>query len=87
MEAMLIQGWLKTTRLLALINKGSTNALVILLTSRTPPQVYSDLTIERILPIDQDFQCDIGNQCESVNQVNFNIFLMNIFSCLHYFRN
>ncbi|XP_003425852.1 inositol polyphosphate 5-phosphatase OCRL [Nasonia vitripennis] len=64
MEAMLIQGWLKTTRLIALVNKGSTNALVILITSRTPPQVYSDLSIERILPIDQDFQCDIGTDEE-----------------------
>jgi phosphatidylinositol-bisphosphatase len=60
MEAMLIRDWFKTTRLIALVNKGSTNALVILLISRVPPQVYSDLTIEKILPIDQDFQCDIG---------------------------
>ncbi|KAJ8669739.1 hypothetical protein QAD02_000998 [Eretmocerus hayati] len=64
MEAMLVQGWLKTTRLLALVNKGSTNALVIILTSRTPPQVYSDLTIEKVLPIDQDFQCDVGTDGE-----------------------
>ena len=60
METMLIQGWLRTSRLLALVNKGSTHALVIFITSRSPPQVYSDLTIEKVLPIDQDFQCDIG---------------------------
>ncbi|XP_066583845.1 uncharacterized protein Ocrl [Prorops nasuta] len=60
MEASLMQGWVRAQRLIALVNKGSTNALVVLLTSRTPPQVYSDLTIERILPIDQDFKCDIG---------------------------
>lgn len=61
MEASLIQGHIKASRLLALVNKGTTNALVILLASRNPPQVYSDLTIERVIPIDQNFKCDIGN--------------------------
>ncbi|KAK0087327.1 hypothetical protein PV325_001267 [Microctonus aethiopoides] len=61
-EASLMQGWIKPLRLLALVNKGSTHALVILLTSRNPPQVYSDLTIERVIPIDQDFKCDIGEE-------------------------
>lgn len=37
-----------------------THALAIFLASRIPPQVYSDLTLEGILPIDQDFKCDIG---------------------------
>ncbi|XP_046627214.1 inositol polyphosphate 5-phosphatase OCRL isoform X3 [Neodiprion virginianus] len=60
METPLIQGWLRAARILALVNKGSTHALVILLTSRTPPRVFSDLTIERVLPIDQDFKCDIN---------------------------
>ncbi|XP_006608948.1 type II inositol 1,4,5-trisphosphate 5-phosphatase isoform X2 [Apis laboriosa] len=60
MEASLIQGWVKAARIIALLNKGTTHALVILITSRTPPQVYSDLTIERVLPIDQDFKCNIN---------------------------
>lgn len=60
MEASLIQGWVKAARIIALLNKGTTYALVILITSRTPPQVYSDLTIERVLPIDQDFKCNIS---------------------------
>lgn len=55
-----MQGWVKSSRLLALVNKGATNALVIFITSRTPALVYSDLTVEKVLPIDQDFQCDIG---------------------------
>lgn len=59
MEASLIQDWVKTARIIALVNKGATYALVVLLTSRMPPQVYSDLTIERVLPIDQDFKCNI----------------------------
>ncbi|CAK9797954.1 Type II inositol 1,4,5-trisphosphate 5-phosphatase [Anthophora plagiata] len=59
-EASLIQGWVKAARIVALLNKGTTHALVILITSRTPPRVYSDLTIERVLPIDQDFKCNIN---------------------------
>ena len=55
-----MQGWVKAARILAVVNKGSTYALVILLTTRTPPQVYSDLTTEKVLPIDEDFKCDIG---------------------------
>lgn len=58
-EALLVQGTVKAPRALALVNKGSTYALVILLTVRTPPQVQSDLTIVKVLPIDQDFKCDI----------------------------
>ncbi|XP_076663441.1 oculocerebrorenal syndrome of Lowe [Andrena cerasifolii] len=60
MEASLIQGLSKDARIIALLNKGTTHALVVLITSRTPPQVYSDLTIERLLPIDQDFKCNIN---------------------------
>ncbi|KAI4496546.1 hypothetical protein M0804_000356 [Polistes exclamans] len=69
MEASLMQGWAKATRVIALVSKGVTYALVVFLISRTPPQVYSDLTIERVLPIDQDFKCDIdtgGKQQEGL---------------------
>ncbi|XP_015590304.1 inositol polyphosphate 5-phosphatase OCRL-1 isoform X2 [Cephus cinctus] len=67
-EASLMQGCMRAARLLALVNKGSTHALVILLTSRTPPQVFSDLTIERVLPIDHDFKCDLdGKQQDSLD--------------------
>lgn len=59
-EASLIQGCVKTVRIIALLGKGTTQALAILISSRTPPQVYSDLTIERLLPIDQDFKCNIS---------------------------
>ncbi|KAG8036817.1 hypothetical protein G9C98_004139 [Cotesia typhae] len=73
MEASLMQGWVKASRLLALVNKGPTHALVILLTSRNPPQVYSDLTIERVLPIDQEFKCDIDTG--SQQQEGLDVFL------------
>ncbi|XP_011146720.1 inositol polyphosphate 5-phosphatase OCRL-1 isoform X1 [Harpegnathos saltator] len=64
-EASLIQGWIKSTRYVALIYKGSTHALAIFLTSKTPPQVYSDLTLEGILPIDQDFKYIIDTNGEA----------------------
>ncbi|XP_014479003.1 PREDICTED: type II inositol 1,4,5-trisphosphate 5-phosphatase [Dinoponera quadriceps] len=64
-EASLIQGWIKSTRYVALIYKGSTHALAIFHTSKTPPQVYSDLTLEGILPIDQDFKCGIDTNGEA----------------------
>ncbi|XP_063977656.1 inositol polyphosphate 5-phosphatase OCRL [Diachasmimorpha longicaudata] len=74
-EASLMQGRAKAPRLLALVNKGPTYALVVFLTSRSPPQVYSDLSIERVLPINQDFKCDIdtGNQLQESPDVYLNI--------------
>ncbi|XP_015123931.1 inositol polyphosphate 5-phosphatase OCRL-1 [Diachasma alloeum] len=74
-EASLMQGRAKAPRLLALVNKGPTYALVVFLTSRSPPQVYSDLTIERVLPIDQEFKCDIdtGNQLQESLDVYLNV--------------
>ncbi|XP_033224962.1 inositol polyphosphate 5-phosphatase OCRL isoform X2 [Belonocnema kinseyi] len=70
-----MQGWVKDARILAVVNKGPTCALVILLTSRTPPQVYSDLRTEKVLPIDEDFECDIdasGKQQDGAT-VYFNV--------------
>lgn len=58
-EASLMQGWMKTARILSVVNKGSTYALVVLITTRTPPQFYSDLSIEKVLPIYDDFKCVI----------------------------
>lgn len=59
MEVSLMQGSGKAARIVALVYKGLTHALVVLITSRTPPQVHSDLTIEKVLAIDQDFKCNI----------------------------
>ncbi|KAG5346533.1 OCRL phosphatase, partial [Acromyrmex charruanus] len=64
-EASLIQGWIQSSRYIALVYKGTTHALAIFLTSKTPPQVYSDLTLEGILPIDQDFKCSIDTNGET----------------------
>ncbi|XP_050457217.1 type II inositol 1,4,5-trisphosphate 5-phosphatase isoform X1 [Cataglyphis hispanica] len=69
-EAFLIQGWIKSSRYIALISKGTTHALTIFLASKTPPQVYSDLTLEGILPIDQDFKCGIDTNGQTQDGLN-----------------
>ncbi|XP_071643159.1 inositol polyphosphate 5-phosphatase OCRL isoform X2 [Temnothorax longispinosus] len=72
-EASLIQGWIQSSRYIALIYKSTTHALAIFLTSRTPPQVYSDLTLEGILPIDQDFKCDTNGEAQDGLDIYMNI--------------
>ncbi|KAF7990591.1 hypothetical protein HCN44_000396 [Aphidius gifuensis] len=59
MNVFLLEGRIKEPRLLTLVKKSQAHALVLLLTSINPPQFSSDLTIERVLPIDQDLKCDI----------------------------
>ncbi|XP_053994194.1 inositol polyphosphate 5-phosphatase OCRL isoform X2 [Hylaeus volcanicus] len=73
MEASLIQGWVKAARIVALLSKGTTQALVVLISSRTPPKVYSDLAIERVLPIDQDFKCNINEKQQDSLDVYLNV--------------
>lgn len=59
-EASLMQGWVRISRILALVERDSTHALFVFLSVTMPPQSFTDLTIERILPIDSEFRCDIG---------------------------
>ncbi|XP_054002193.1 inositol polyphosphate 5-phosphatase OCRL isoform X2 [Hylaeus anthracinus] len=73
MEASLIQGWVKAARIVALLSKGTTQALVVLISSRTPPKVYSDIAIERVLPIDQDFKCNINEKQQDSLDVYLNV--------------
>lgn len=72
---MLIQGWVKADRVISILKKGSTHALVIFTTTRTPIQANGDIDIEQILPIDQDFQCDIGTEekLQDVSDVYLNV--------------
>lgn len=55
-----MQDGLKKLYFIALVHKDLTHALIVMHTSKMPPQVCSDLTIQNVLPIDQDFKCDIG---------------------------
>ncbi|XP_054269652.1 inositol polyphosphate 5-phosphatase OCRL-like [Macrosteles quadrilineatus] len=61
-EASLMQGWVRTSRILALLEKDTNYALIVFLSSQTPPIAYSELTIERVLPINSDFKCDIDTE-------------------------
>jgi len=60
---VLLQGWLpKAHRLLALVERNASFGLFIFTTSRNPPQAFTDLTINFVVPIDSDFVCDIGKK-------------------------
>lgn len=59
-EASLMQGWVRTSRVLALAEHDNNHALFVFMSSRMPPLLFSDLAIERVLPIDADFRCEIG---------------------------
>jgi phosphatidylinositol-bisphosphatase len=59
-EASLMQGWVRTSRVLALAEHDNNHALFVFMSSRMPPQLFSDLSIERVLPVDADFRCEIG---------------------------
>jgi len=73
-EGVLLQGWSpKAHRLLALVERNSSFGLFVFTTSRNPPQAFTDLTINFVVPIDNDFKCDIGKH-----------YLFFIFECLTY---
>lgn len=66
-EAGLVQEFIKTTRVIALIEvasreskQGGEQALLIFQTARVPVHSAIDLTIEQILPIDTNLKCEIG---------------------------
>ncbi|XP_075217089.1 oculocerebrorenal syndrome of Lowe [Lycorma delicatula] len=72
-EASLMQGWVRTSRILALVEKDGNYGLFILLTSHVPPQTVTDLTIDRVLAIDTDFRCDID--AESKHQDGTDVYV------------
>lgn len=68
-EVSLIQGWVKSVRYVALISKG-TYGLATFFSSKSPPQAYNDLTLEGILPVDQDFKCGIDTNAETQDSLD-----------------
>ncbi|KAJ1528351.1 hypothetical protein ONE63_006771 [Megalurothrips usitatus] len=58
-EASLMQGWVRASRILALVEHENEWALFIFISSRMPPEVFTDLAIERVIPVDSDFKCEI----------------------------
>lgn len=73
-EAGLVQEFVKTTRVIALIElasneskQGGEQALLIFQTARVPVHSAIDLTIEQILPIDTNLKCEIDTSSTDVD--------------------
>lgn len=49
-----------TNRILALVEYNKSHAFFVLVSSKNPPVNFSDLSIETIIPIDQNFSCETG---------------------------
>ncbi|KAK8745203.1 hypothetical protein OTU49_000512 [Cherax quadricarinatus] len=65
-EAGLVQEFIKTTRVVALIEvttqeikQGGEQALLIFQTARVPVHSAIDLSIEQVLPIDSNLKCEL----------------------------
>ncbi|PNF30047.1 hypothetical protein B7P43_G05343 [Cryptotermes secundus] len=65
-----MQGWVRTSRVLALAEHDSNHALFVFMSSRMPPLLFSDLAIERVLPIDADFRCEIDTDSKHQDGVD-----------------
>lgn len=56
-----MQGWVRTTRYLAIISKSGSSAFFILTSTRVPPISPADVSVEGIVPIDSNFKFELGN--------------------------
>nr|CAD7445363.1 unnamed protein product [Timema bartmani] len=77
-EASLMHGWVRTSRLLALVEHNNHHALFVFISSRVPPQTPQDLTVDRALPVDIDFRCEIDT--DSKHQDGADVYV-NISAC------
>jgi phosphatidylinositol-bisphosphatase len=62
----LVQGWMKTRRLLVLVQQraaaaGGTHAVFVFVAASFPVAAVADLAVESVLPVDQDFRCEIDS--------------------------
>ena len=55
-----MQGWVRASRVLALVEFQGNAALFVLHSARIPPEATTDLCVEKAIPIDADFKCEIG---------------------------
>uniref|UniRef100_A0A1Y1KCB3 Inositol polyphosphate-related phosphatase domain-containing protein n=1 Tax=Photinus pyralis TaxID=7054 RepID=A0A1Y1KCB3_PHOPY len=67
------KGWVDESRILALVEHDSTFALFIIISEKVKPESFSDLTIERAIPIDEHFSCDTDPIPESYTHIIFSI--------------
>ncbi|XP_045610419.1 inositol polyphosphate 5-phosphatase OCRL isoform X2 [Procambarus clarkii] len=72
-EAGLVQEFIKTTRVIALIEvieegkQGGEQALLIFQTARVPVHSAIDLSIEQVLPIDSNLKCELDTSSTDVD--------------------
>lgn len=53
--------WERSERILVIVECGDEKALFVIYSSSYPPKFFSDLSIERVLPIDKEFKCEIDD--------------------------
>lgn len=56
-------------RILALVECRSTYALFVIISEKPKPASFSDLTIERAIPVDQHFSCGVFLACYKKSSV------------------
>lgn len=59
-EVSLTQGWLGTSRILALVSHSNNYALFVLNSNRFPPLSADSLELETVMPIDSSFKFEIS---------------------------
>ncbi|XP_018324743.1 inositol polyphosphate 5-phosphatase OCRL-1 [Agrilus planipennis] len=68
------EGWVDNRRILALVKHEFSFALFVILSVNIPPVSFSDLTIERIIPLDECFLCDTEPIPQDYQNIIFNIY-------------
>lgn len=58
-DAGLVQDWVKSNRLLAVVEHSGEHGLFILTSSKSSPSSSNDLLIEKVLPVNDSFKCEI----------------------------
>lgn len=53
-----MQDWIRTNRLLVLVENSTESALLVYIVSKN---VTDEFTLERTIPLDTEFKCEIGN--------------------------
>ncbi|XP_077976840.1 inositol polyphosphate 5-phosphatase OCRL-like [Glandiceps talaboti] len=61
-EATLVQDWLRSSRLLSIVDCAGEQALFIYTCSKTPVICADDITLETALPIKGDFVCNVESE-------------------------
>ncbi len=57
----LVQGWMKTRRMLVLVRREGQHALMVFVSASYPVSEEADLSLETALPVDAEFRCEIDS--------------------------